>query len=100
MGSSPTPSANFRHDVPGREMIEINMEMLPFGYETGRYQIAKIVIVNDATGDLEVANYDVTVYHPTGIPEMKLRIEKFPRRLQIFGLLKEILDEYERRRMS
>lgn len=76
-------------------MIEIKMEMVPYGYEDGRYQMALIRIVNDATSKntTEIGHYDVTVFH--GHEETKLRIEDFPRRLQIFGLLEEILTKYK-----
>lgn len=62
-------------------MLEIRIDLVPYGRESGRRELGRLRIVNDGTGDYLIGNYTVNaeVHH---IPDRVWlgRVEGFERR--------------------
>ena len=80
-------------------MIKINIEMWPFGYETVKYPIADIEIVNRGDHPLspDFGNYEIRVIPGGENPLVEIfGIEDHKRSDGLFPLLKRIMDRYEK----
>jgi hypothetical protein len=70
-------------------MINIELEMFPYGFKENKYNIGKIKITNDASGTKTIGHYDVVFYQKGGQKIWRqTRVENFPRlRLGIYDIL-------------
>lgn len=67
-------------------MIEVNIDLVPFGEEKYRQVIGAMTIINDGTGDYEVGSYDIEFGDG-----MKVRVENHERWQDIYTLLYKAL---------
>jgi len=73
-------------------MIEVKIDMVPFGVEKNRNQIGYIKIWNDATGDSEIGNYGYRIIAESGKVKKEGKYKNFQRNKGIFELLQAILN--------
>jgi len=45
-------------------MLKVIIEMHPFGSDSDKQCLSEIFIVNDGTGNRDIGNYSVFIYHP------------------------------------
>jgi hypothetical protein len=65
-------------------MIVVTIEKWPHGRMSERYEIGRVEITNDMTGDIEVSSYDVELKQPHGSARhhsvvKRGRVDAFPR---------------------
>lgn len=75
-------------------MLDVTVDLVPFGFESVRRKIGGIRVVNDATGSDDIGHYDITVMFEHG-EDKHFRLEDFPRKFGWVALLYEILDIIE-----
>ena len=73
-------------------MIEIKIDLVPFGFRDHTRQIGYIKIWNDATGTYEIGNYGYKIEDEDGNLVQSGEYKGFKRGKGVFLLLKEILD--------
>jgi len=73
-------------------MIEVKINLVPFGNYKQERQIGYIKIWNDDTGGIEVGNYGYEISDDYGRLVLSGEYKGFKRGKGIFLLLKEILD--------
>ncbi len=77
-------------------MIRITVEMLPHGFERGKYHLGTAYITNDGTGDKNKASYTYRISR-RGAPNSAWKkgiIKDFPKsRLLIWDLLFRVLKD-------
>jgi len=74
-------------------MIEVKIDLVPFGIYSSTRQIGFIKIVNDATGNAEIGNYKYELRDDRDNIILSGEYKGFKRAGGIFLLLKEILDD-------
>lgn len=75
-------------------MVKITAEMLPLGFDDGKYIISKIEIANDGTGSRTVGNYTYKLFDKLGRVIKTGSVKGFHRRRDnVWKLLKLILDQ-------
>jgi len=74
-------------------MIDIRIDLVPFGFRKHTRQIGYIKIWNDATGTYEIGNYGYRIEDEEGNIVQSGEYKGFKRDKGIFLLLKEILNE-------
>uniref|UniRef100_A0A6M3KT39 Uncharacterized protein n=1 Tax=viral metagenome TaxID=1070528 RepID=A0A6M3KT39_9ZZZZ len=72
-------------------MIVAKIELWPCGSYEGSYELGRVVIVNDGTGDKDFGNYNVR-FHTGRSTDLlgvisKGRVKNFKRSLGVFNLL-------------
>jgi len=73
-------------------MLEVKIDLVPFGMERLRRTIGIIELVNDGTGDTDTGNYKYTIKDKTG--SIKGEYKGFKRIKQnAFHLLRDILNK-------
>jgi len=70
-------------------MLEVKVDLIPFGQEKHRRTIASMTIINDGTGTHDVGNYKYTLKDRSKIRRGTLK--KHHRRESVFQLIKKIL---------
>lgn len=75
-------------------MLDVTIDLVPFGFDQARRKIGGIKVVNDATGTEDYAHYDITVSFEHG-EDKHFRLADFPRKFGWTALLWEILDIIE-----
>jgi hypothetical protein len=75
-------------------MIEVKIDLVPFGIRNAARQIGYIKIVNDGTGNAEIGNY----YYEVEDEYFKViatgEYKNFHREEGIFSLLEKVLNDY------
>jgi hypothetical protein len=74
-------------------MIEIIVNLVPFGIRSRTRQIASMKIWNDATGDHETGNYGYKMMNEKGRVVSAGELKGFKRERGVQYLIKEILDD-------
>ena len=74
-------------------MIDIKIDLVPFGFYSSKRQIGFINITNDATGNVEIGNYKYRIEDGNDNIILEGTYKGFKRNKGIFLLLKEILDD-------
>lgn len=74
-------------------MIEIKIDLVPFGFHSASRQIGFIKISNDGTGNAEIGNYRYEINDDYDRLIVSGEYKGFKRGKGIFLLLKEILDD-------
>lgn len=74
-------------------MLEVKIDLVPFGIEARRKQIGYAKIWNDGTGDREIGNYKYIVEDESGSLVATGEYKGFNRNKSVFYLMKEILDD-------
>jgi len=73
-------------------MIEVKINLVPFGMREGERQIGYIKLCNDGTGNTEFGNYRYEISDDSGVV-ISGSLRGFKRERNIFHLLKEVLDK-------
>jgi len=74
-----------------QEMIEVKINLVPFGQRNYERQIGFIKLWNDGTGNPETGNYKYEITNDRGL-DIKGELKDFPRKEGAFTLIKEILN--------
>ena len=74
-------------------MIEVKINLVPFGRHESKRQIGYIKIWNDATGTAEIGNYGYEIQNDYGELIVSGEYKGHKRRAGIFVLLKDILND-------
>ncbi len=74
-------------------MIEVKINLVPFGQQDYTKQIGYIKIWNDATGTAEIGNYGYEIIEESGEVIHSGQYKGFYRSKGVFLLLNEILDD-------
>jgi hypothetical protein len=69
-------------------MLEIKVDLVPFGIESGRRTLKKFIIANDGTGDSFIGNYKVLSEDRTTVFGV---IKKHERNKDVLFLVKKAL---------
>lgn len=72
-------------------MLEIKIDLIPYGQREWRRTIGTIVISNDGTGDSEMGNYKYTVENDS--LKIQGKLKKYNRSQSVFYLLKKVLNK-------
>ena len=70
-------------------MLDVKIDLVPFGDESMRNEIIHIVITNDGTGNPEIGNYNVEISKPFAHSH-KFTIKSYDRSRGILALIGEI----------
>ena len=73
-------------------MIDINLDIVPFGFESQRRSIGRIQVINTGTGTKEFGNYKIVITDKG--QNYTFFLDKFKRDLGIFVLLELALEKY------
>jgi hypothetical protein len=73
-------------------MLDITIDLVPFGLEPRRKNIARVKIWNDASGTFEIGNYGYRLTLDDG-SKIEGEYKGFKREKGVFHLMKEILDD-------
>jgi hypothetical protein len=74
-------------------MFRVNLEMWPLGYESDKYSLGFVDIINDGKGTEQKANYDAYFYDSDGELWKEVSVKNFPREKKAFNLLYEVLQK-------
>ena len=78
-------------------MLRVTVELLPYGYEKGKRELARMHIGNDGTGDWHTGNYNVVLFgageHDKDEPIIETRVEGHDRTQNVWALLKKIFEK-------
>jgi hypothetical protein len=74
-------------------MLEIKIDLIPFGYIPKTKQIGLIKIWNDGRGTSELGDYGYEIIHENGDIIRAGEYKGFKRKDGVFNLLKEILND-------
>lgn len=74
-------------------MIEVKINLVPFGQRDYEKQIGFVKLWNDGTGNYEVGNYKYEITNDRGL-DIKGELKDFSRREGVLSLIKEILDSH------
>ena len=77
-------------------MIEISVNLIPYGDRTNEVSIGKITVINDGTGTSAIGNYKVIVEDCRG-KVSKFKIDDFERNKGAFNLMELILKKYNKK---
>lgn len=74
-------------------MLEIKIDLIPFGYIPKTKQIGTIRIWNDGKGTHSLGDYGYEIIHESGEILFSGEYKGFKRKDGVFNLLKEILND-------
>lgn len=72
-------------------MLRITVELIPFGDESRKREIARGEIVNDGTGDRTRGNYRAEL-HTDRTAALGVTLRSFPRATGVWNLVRQILN--------
>jgi len=78
-------------------MIDVKINMIPYGIKIAEHEICSIKIVNDGTGNKEIGNYIVNIKESGGFSNRNynLYIEDHYRADGIMELLRKIIETFK-----
>lgn len=94
-------------DIKGLLMIRVKVELVPFGNEKMKKEIARLIIINNKTGDEEIGNYDFKSYKfqeifdtnnnkfiTVMLTDKEGKFVGFERRKNVWHLIKSVLNSF------